>query len=863
MPELLSRLQAALAGRYQIEGEVGEGGMATVYLAHDLRHGRRVALKVLRPELAVVIGAERFLGEIKLTANLQHPHILPLFDSGETDGFLYYVMPFIEGESLRDRLRREKQLSIDEAVRLTREVASALDYAHRHGVIHRDVKPENILLHDGQALVADFGIALAASRAGSRMTETGMSLGTPHYMSPEQAMGEREITARSDVYALGCVLYEMLTGEPPFTGPTAQAIVAKVITEKPAALIPRRETVPPHVEEAALKALAKLPADRFATVAEFSAALLPGARTVPIRTAARPAAGGGRLWLVALAGAAVTAAVAGLLWWRAGRGTMTIAGEGERAQHTFTGRAAMPALSPDGTFLAYVERNCRHGEDLCRYTLLVQEIGTNRPVAVLPDVARIGDVRWTLDGTSLVLAGSLAGAGSGLFVLPRLGGTPRRVADEGTFDTNLGGDSVVILVPGARPTTVRVVSLETGGAGDSLVLPGVHQAGGIAWSPSGDRLALAGNSMLWLVDRRGGAVLDSTGINTRRVLRWTAGGDALLGFMPQRGREDHLLRILARRRFGPASIALARISTLYSGRFDVARRTGRLAVVTGDPIQDLWAFEIDAGRATGRQITRGTTWYGGPALSADGASAYYLRGDAVGDNLYRLRLGDGFEEALTAENQTGADFTTMTPDGSAVIYGARHESSNRAELTRVELASRRLTRKSIGAPGGAWMLPGGRVIVQSQGTWSTADSFAVVSAARPLPDSVRLLGMAVGPDSGRIAALLQRGDSTVLAIIDLAGFETTPLARLEPITSTPPGSLAWIGSDIYVARWQESDSLPSIWRVPAAGGRLALVAVLPAPCHPGYIAVADHARKALCTVEELRSDIWTVEGIGR
>jgi serine/threonine protein kinase len=210
---LSSRISGALSGHYRLEDEIGAGGMATVYLAQDLRHDRRVAVKVLRPELAAVIGAERFLAEIKLTANLQHPHILPLFDSGEADSFLFYVMPYVEGESLRDRLRREKQLPVDDAVRIATEVASALDYAHRHGVIHRDIKPENILLHDGRALVADFGIALAASKAGgNRMTETGMSLGTPHYMSPEQAMGEREITARSDVYALGAVLYELLSG---------------------------------------------------------------------------------------------------------------------------------------------------------------------------------------------------------------------------------------------------------------------------------------------------------------------------------------------------------------------------------------------------------------------------------------------------------------------------------------------------------------------------------------------------------------------------------------------------------------------------------------------------------------------------
>ena len=232
---------------------------------------------MLRPELAAVLGAERFLQEIKTTANLQHPHILPLYDSGEAGrAWLYYVMPFVEGEiAARPARPREAAAGGRGGRGSPREVADALDYAHRHGVIHRDIKPENILLHDGHALVADFGIALAASRTagGTRLTETGMSLGTPHYMSPEQAMGEREIDARTDIYALGCVLYEMLAGEPPFTGPTAQAIVARVMTEEPRALTLQRHTVPPHVEAAVLTALEKLPADRFASAAEFSAAL--------------------------------------------------------------------------------------------------------------------------------------------------------------------------------------------------------------------------------------------------------------------------------------------------------------------------------------------------------------------------------------------------------------------------------------------------------------------------------------------------------------------------------------------------------------------------------------------------------------
>jgi serine/threonine-protein kinase len=286
--DALAQLTTALAGRYRIDREVGAGGMATVYLAQDVRHDRRVALKVLKPELAAVVGAQRFLAEIKTTANLQHPHILSLFDSGEVNGTVFYVMPFVDGESLRDRLTRESQLPIDAAVRIAREVADALQYAHGHGVIHRDIKPENILLQGGHALVADFGIALAASTtAGARMTETGMSLGTPHYMSPEQAMGERSVDGRTDVYALGCVVYEMLVGEPPFTGPTAQAIVARVLTEEPRSLTAQRKTIPAHVAAATEIALAKLPADRFATPADFAAALSGTSVSMPT---GRPAA---------------------------------------------------------------------------------------------------------------------------------------------------------------------------------------------------------------------------------------------------------------------------------------------------------------------------------------------------------------------------------------------------------------------------------------------------------------------------------------------------------------------------------------------------------------------------------------------
>ncbi|HWP35915.1 MAG TPA: protein kinase [Gemmatimonadales bacterium] len=287
-----SRVQAGLTGRYRLERELGQGGMAVVFLAQDLRHDRRVAVKVLRPDISAEIGAERFLREIKMAAGLTHPHILPVFDSGEADGLLFYVMPNMEGNSLRERLDRERQLPLEDALRITREVASALDYAHRHNVVHRDIKPENILLHEGAAMVADFGIGKAVSGEGS-ITQTGMTVGTPAYMSPEQASGEREIDGRSDLYSLGCVLYEMLTGEPPFTGPTAQAIIVKRLIEP----IPRVRTVrdvPEPVEAAVTRALSRTPVDRFPTAAQFAEALRTIAQSggAGVRAAPEPARAG-------------------------------------------------------------------------------------------------------------------------------------------------------------------------------------------------------------------------------------------------------------------------------------------------------------------------------------------------------------------------------------------------------------------------------------------------------------------------------------------------------------------------------------------------------------------------------------------
>ena len=836
-----------MADRYRIERQLGQGGMATVYLAQDLKHDRHVALKVLKPELAAIIGASRFLVEIKTTANLQHPHILSLHDSGEVDGTVFYVMPFVDGESLRDRLTREKQLPVADAVRIAGEAAEALEYAHKQGVIHRDIKPENILLHGGHALVADFGIALAASKtAGARMTETGMSLGTPTYMSPEQAMGERNLDARTDLYALGCVLYEMLTGEPPFTGPTAQSIVAKVLTDEPRPASELRRSVPSNVDAAIRTALEKLPADRFATMAEFAAALRDTRAPARVAASRRPAAAAPIM--IALGITALAAGVAiGLLLPRRADAPSVIGFRPIRLTHS--GSVGCAALSPDGREFTAVVGGFDE-ETYCTGTLLIRAVPSGVDQVVLPRVRSVTRIRWNPSATMLLLYGAPEGRPAGLWAIPRSGGAPRQLTSEWVWAFGfLDEQRVFAFGIGA----VRILDLKSGEALDSLPQLHAENEDVVDWSPDGTRLVLARTS-----NRRGAFLLTPRGEITdslmgRFQVAYWAGPSRIVYYVNRAfGTGDLMVHDVdpATGRFrGPPSVLWAALPAI---RQVSASQAGDRIMVVVRPVVDEQHVVQSSTPAASRVLVRSLNAYlGDPHFSPDGSRIAYTREDALGFNAYWRAAEDGEEHAITADSLATIDAAWLDDHRVAA-------NTARGTATDVDLDNGRVHRiekqghgSLLGILGNVWI-------------WRDKDS-ALYVARDSAGTVVRNLGRAPGiqtptdtwfttPDHFLLTGLT-REQRPVMAGYS---FESGTWSPLVPLSQTGM-RIAGSGNDgsVYFSRFGEQHT--EIWRSSGPGIPPALFLTLGIHCYNGSVMVSNDGKRVVCNVTTSQPDAWLVE----
>ncbi len=838
-----TRLFPALADRYRIEREIGSGGMATVYLARDLKHDRDVALKVLRPDLAAMLGSDGFLNEIKISARLDHPHILTLIDSGAADGFVYYVMPFVRGESLRSRLKRQKQIPLDEALEITQQITSALDYAHRHGIVHRDIKPENILLHEGEAVLTDFGIATAVEGAGgTHLTESGVSPGTPRYMSPEQATGDRGVDSRSDVYSMAVVLYEMLAGEPPHTGASAKEVIAKIQTETPRRLRVIRGMVPEGVDAAVSKALAKFPVDRYANAADFARAL-----AIPPFEAARQLSPRSHPWnpiAIGVAVATLAAIVAALSL--APKSAATPAPD--RVQLTVTGNAVAPSLSPDGTRVAFGEKQCL-ATGYCTYQVVIQSTDGSGRLVVTRNIGYIYKTQWTRDGRFVEFAGSYPPLRHGAFAVSPLGGETRFLGCC-IFDL-LGGDTSFLhmgSLPGGDRSWVRRITVHDGHELDSIPVRDSRASYYIVGLTIPDRLIVAVGKTsenapeLRLTDFRGRVINRITppfgSLGRHFAARWVPSRRKLV-IASQRDLDGTEFDILAMN--VTASGIEPGVDTVFAGIqlgngiFDVSPDAERLVHYAGSVETALSTIDIGPNPPTRLPVTQvlsSTTRLRGrisPAgdriiLARDAA-----RGGAHASQFSLMARNGGAESQLPVAAENLLDFQ-WSPDGASVMYlhgiGGNKirlmeaDTSGRGtrEIARFEQAA--ATQFFPLADGAVCIMPGERrsiSIIRRSGkrdvTWNVPDWISIFGSISPSPDAKSLA----------VAGMNRSGDSVVVGAVDI---DTGRFTRIAIVAGSDPQKVKWIedGSMMFVLR--EPAGAFALYRI-ARGASARRVGVLP------------------------------------
>ena len=884
-------LAAALSDRYAIERELGQGGMATVYLARDLRHERHVAVKVLRPELAASLGSERFLREIKVAAQLQHPHILPLHDSGEAGGFLYYVMPYIAGESLRARLARGGELPVHDAIKILIEVTDALAFAHAQGVVHRDIKPDNVLLSRKHALVTDFGIAKAVSEATGRqqLTTAGIALGTPIYMAPEQATADPAVDHRADIYAVGVMGYELIAGRPPFSGRTSQEVLAAHVMQAPQPLCTQRTACPPGLEAVIMRCLEKRPADRWQSADELLAQLeplaTPSGGTTP--TATRPVEAlknlprpsRWRKW-VAPAAALIALAVTLVLLFNRAPPELRL---GRRSQLTLDpGLELDPALSPDGKLVAYT------AGPLGQTRLYVRQVEGAMPVAITSAEAGVARApRWSPDGGRLLFLSA-----RGLETVPALGGgaklllpVPRGAWADGTWSPD--GRSIAY----ARGDSVYVLPVEGGVARGLARLAEAHSCD---WSPDGRRLAcVSGNrrfvgsedfgnialSSVWIVPASGGTpvrVTEGEGLNMSPA--WLPGGRSLVYISDRDGGRD-IYRV-ALGRDGQPSRAPVRLTTgLNAAQVSVSADGRRLSYTAFTQTSNVWSLPVPrsgvalASRA--EPVTRGNQVIENCDVSPDGRWVAFDSDRGGVHQLYRMPLGGGDVEQLTS-GASPAFVPTFSPDGREIAYHAFKDGTRQIFVIPAEGGS-----PTQVTPGGEhywaprWS-PDGRTLSFPKAPLTPAQQLHLATRDdRGRWGAPRMLvkGGATGewaPDGQAILSLIGGfGTPLSLEVVALAGGERRPLIVVrDPATDVAPVSpylSVWSadGREVYFIGLDPKDPTVGIWRVPATGGPARLAVRFDDPArrwHQNGFRI--HGGKFYFTLGDRQSDIWMTELAG-